>query len=641
MNRAHAIAPQSIRTTFVSFLIVAAIALLGALFIAPDVAHGATATDQDAVAATAETKAAQAQPDPAKATAQAVTLKATTAGGELKAAPSGPVKKLTAQDALPGTEKQPLQAAAQATLTPATFTIFGMKYLEGRTLQAGEFTFRLSAVGVYAIPATSTLPSQLREGSSLSAAEKYALVDGGSITYTASAAQPMPEASIVGNAADGSVTFGALTFDKSALGNAATKRSQGTIFCYTVTEEVPRNADGTLKDGVEKDEAGQCTYEGVTYDGSVKRIYLYAYETGSDAAHRYVEVVPLGDAPFDAYSAEPQTGEGDGFVNVYHGATLETYMGVVHLQGEAISAGEFNFDVHEVSEAGKLIESDTVACEATEGKGIGADVPVIADKEYTKPGRVFYAVTQIAPDEAERGRVELDKTSYIITVDVTQGDDGLDPQVTAVRKQAPGSDQWVDVALTDEDSPVVWENKLLATDDAPDDGTTDGDGVAGDAAGDNATDDGTAGDAGKPDDDVQIPGAEDVDGPQAGTAAAPGAGTTPEGTEKPEKPEAGAAEAARPEAGTDASESASSATASATTPSTAASAANSMASRPASSTTITTAAEKAAEVTTDPARAHGMLSQTSDDGAPLLLTVLLVIASGAVLTARLARRAQE
>ncbi len=82
-----------------------------------------------------------------------------------------------------------------------------MKYLQGRSLAAGEFTFRLGVAGVASIPPQSDLPKKLRQGSSLSAAEKYELVTEADLTYYPSATQPAPSDITVENAADGTVAF--------------------------------------------------------------------------------------------------------------------------------------------------------------------------------------------------------------------------------------------------------------------------------------------------------------------------------------------------------------------------------------------------------------------------------------------------
>lgn len=269
------------------------------------------------------TAATAPKTDAASATVSSVAKPATvaTTPSASSATASTVVKKLTATDPLPGSEKLPLVKTAtpvdKATEpTPATFTISGMKYLKGRALKAGEFSFALIPAGVYAVPMGSSLTAQLREGSSLTAAEKYELVAHGGLQYSSSATQPVPAASVVSNAADGQVTFSTLTFDAASLGKYATRRYAGSIFCYTIVEQAPRAA-------TEKNAEGQYVYQGMTYDNSVKRVYLYAYETGDDSTQCHIEVVPLGDASFSTKADDPVTGQGDGFLNVYTATSSE------------------------------------------------------------------------------------------------------------------------------------------------------------------------------------------------------------------------------------------------------------------------------------------------------------------------------
>ena len=360
---------------------------------------------------------------------------------------------------------------------PASFAITGMKYLQGRSLAAGEFTFRLGVAGVASIPPQSDLPKKLRQGSSLSAAEKYELVTEADLTYYPSATQPAPSDITVENAADGTVAFEPLVFDATSVGETATQRHQGAIFCYTIAELPPRNADGTLKDGVTRDALGRYVYRGVTYDNSVKRVYLYAYETGSDSNNPEIAVVPLGDAAFAGAPLKSAVGSGMGFVNIFNGAVLDSYRGAVSLDGDAIASGEFNFAVREVGEDGKLIDEHEVSCEASKG-GHAAPIQLIADATYDEPGRFFYAVSQIESARSVASRVTLDESSYVITVEVRKGDDDrLDAAVTYVRKKPADSDQWVDVDLDAKPSPVVWENTQKAADNPADDGSGGGSGA--------------------------------------------------------------------------------------------------------------------------------------------------------------------
>lgn len=279
--------------------------------------------DELTAASTSAAKTATAAADTANADAsssatQDSTVK-TTADTATKAG-----KKLDVTDPLPGSEKLPLRSAQNTTATapasaptPASLTVCGMKYLEGRALKAGEFSFTMIPSGVYALPINSPLVAQLRQGSSLSAAEKYELVAHGGLAYVSSDTQPQPAASTVSNAADGSITFSPLVFDAASLGKNATRRYAGSVFSYTIAEVVPRNADGTMKDGVVKDDEDRAVYQGITYDNAVKRVYIYAYQAGDSATDAHIEIVPLGDDVFSGKPEKSVTGQGDGFLNYY------------------------------------------------------------------------------------------------------------------------------------------------------------------------------------------------------------------------------------------------------------------------------------------------------------------------------------
>lgn len=423
----------------------------------------------------------------------------------------------------------PASKGATAVAQPASFTISGMKYLEGRTLQAGEFTFRIAAAGAAKIPTASNLPGQLRS-STLSDAEKYELVAHGGLVYYPSALQPMPTSNTVVNSADGAVSFGPLTFSQASLGETSTQRSHGTVFCYTVAEQPPRNVDGSLKDGVTRDTSGRYVYQGVTYDDTVKRIYLYVYEAGTSDNPEIV-ILPLGDATFGARPTKAVSGTGAGFLNVFNGAVLDSYDGTVYLPDGEIAAGEFNFDVREVAENGTIINDVSVSCDAASDGSHGAGVHLISDEIYGEPGRFFYAVKQVAAVDAPSDMV-LDESSYVITVEVTKdADDDLSAAVTHVRKKPAGSDRWVDVDLDAQPSPVVWENHLRAATD-PDTGEgddtgaedtgTDTDKPTGGDSGENAS--GAGGTAGDDAHDQAGAGASGGTKPSGGATA--GAGDT-------------------------------------------------------------------------------------------------------------------
>lgn len=522
---------------------------------------------------------------------------------------------------------------------PASFAITGMKYLQGRSLAAGEFTFRLGVAGVASIPPQSDLPKKLRQGSSLSAAEKYELVTEADLTYYPSATQPAPSDITVENAADGSVAFEPLVFDATSVGETATQRHQGAIFCYTIAELPPRNADGTLKDGVTRDALGRYVYRGVTYDNSVKRVYLYAYETGSDSNNPEIAVVPLGDAAFAGAPLKSAVGSGMGFVNIFNGAVLDSYRGAVSLDGDAIASGEFNFAVREVGEDGKLIDEHEVSCEASEG-GHAAPIQLIADATYDEPGRFFYAVSQIESARSVASRVTLDESSYVITVEVRKGDDDrLDAAVTYVRKKPADSDQWVDVDLDAKPSPVVWENTQKAADNPADDGSEGGSGAGSatkpddsqnagaDAGTSSGAADGGPGDAtttvpaegaGRPDaagsGDVATDAASEADGPDGAGDADDAAGA--DGAIKPgdhqDNHQSNASASFKPTAKDD----------------------ESSADGGAAKTDVAADAEGA-----DASKAPGAFAQTGDDlGLPMLIAFLVVIASGVVLAVVSRRR---
>lgn len=518
---------------------------------------------------------------------------------------------------------------------PASFAITGMKYLQGRSLAAGEFTFRLGVAGVASIPPQSDLPKKLRQGSSLSAAEKYELVTEADLTYYPSATQPAPSDITVENAADGTVAFEPLVFDATSVGETATQRHQGAIFCYTIAELPPRNADGTLKDGVTRDALGRYVYRGVTYDNSVKRVYLYAYETGDDSSNPEIAVVPLGDAAFAGAPLKSAVGSGMGFVNTFNGAVLDSYRGAVSLDGDAIASGEFNFAVREVGEDGKLIDEHEVSCEASKG-GHAAPIQLIADATYDEPGRFFYAVSQIESARSVASRVTLDESSYVITVEVRKGDDDrLDAAVTYVRKKPADSDQWVDVDLDAKPSPVVWENTQKAADNPADDGSGGGSGAgsatkpddsqnAGADAGTSGSGaDGGPGDAtttvpaegaGRPDaagsGDVATDAASEADGPDGAGDADDAAGA--DGAVKPGNHQGNASAPSKPTAKDD----------------------ESSADGGAAKTDVAADAEGA-----DASKAPGAFAQTGDDlGLPMLIAFLVVIASGVVLAVVSRRR---
>ena len=482
----------------------------------------------------ADTPAATEQPAADKPAASKDAEPAAKAADSDKSAKSAAVER-TADDPaddLPGRYQLPLQAKAAdpGTIAPATFTISGKKFLHGRPLKAGEFTFVIREAGAHAVAGGSSLAKQLRSDS-VSDAEKYELVAHAGYNYFPNALQPVPDPCTVTNEADGTVAFPALTFTGKTLGETATERHGGVVFCYTVVEQPPRDADGQLLPGVTKDHYGRYVYQGVTYDDAVKRIYIYAYEKVDANRKSSVALVPLGDATFDAPPVRSQSGIGAGFRNSFGGAFLDDYDGAVYLEGQPIARGEFNFEVHEVTEDGSLLNNQQVPCEAGGGGQHGAEVPVIDDKAFDQPGRFFFAVSQSACAKTVEDRVQLDDTSYVVTVEVTQnGQNGLDAEVTYVRKKAAGSDQWVDVDPQAQPSPMVWQNKVAK--EQPDEPAAPDEPATPDkpADGDNATTPDKPGDATNPGDEGD-----------SGATDRPAEGTNPDKPEAGEGGEAGSA----------------------------------------------------------------------------------------------------
>lgn len=442
--------------------------------------------------------------------------------------------------------------AAHALPEPASFIISGKKYLVGRALENGEFTFTLAPAGAYKVPAGSKLPGKLDDESSLTAAEKYDIVS--ELTYHHSNHQPMPASSMAVNAADGTVAFGPLTFEDKAVGTSGTSRHEGTVYCYTIAERGPLDASGKPLPGATRDRLGRWVYEGVTYSDHVKRAYLYVYEERDPDGVDRVHVVPLGDATFAGDpTARATAGRGLGFKNTFNGATLAAFDGLVYLEGKPIDAGAFDFEVHEVSEDGKLVDHATVPCDATVGGTTGAEVPIIHDAVFTAPGKYFYAIHQAGAQAADGARsttaevdgekVQLDGASYVVTVQVTEGADGkLSAAITYVRKQEAGATRWVDVDLSENASPVVWDNKIVAADEGNDNASMPDEGEGSDSSVDGADEKPGDGGSEKPGDgstlspDASAP--SDPDGTQgvvsgaASDSAASNASSAGEGTDE-------------------------------------------------------------------------------------------------------------
>lgn len=535
-----------------------------------------------------------------------------------------------ATEDLPGTYQLPLRAKAPKSTMPApvSFTISGKKFLEGRALKAGEFTFHIALAGMARIPADSDLPAKLKPGSNLSDAEKFELVAHNGLVYHPSSTQPVPASANATNTADGDIVFPALTFDGTAIGETEASRQVGVVFCYTIGERPPLNSSGGLLDGVTRDNLGRYVYQGVTYDDAVKRVYLYVYETAGADGSPALAVVPLGDATFDGMPGRTASGAGVGFRNVFHGTQIDAYDGVVYLEGQPIAAGEFRFEVRKVSESGKVLDEQSVACDGVEDGAVGAEVPVIRDHVYEQAGRFFYAVSQTAAEKSAPAGVRLDETSYIVTVEVAPNEEGdLQASITYVRKKAPGATQWTDVDVDAEPSPVVWKNSLVTAGasgtEKPGDTPSGGTGEAGPGTDDPAAGDGAATDrptGTKPSEPA--PGTEgDTGSGDAGTGAGTSSGAGEVDGTKPgdvAKPDAGGSEAAGAENGA-AGDSAGANIESA------------------GSREGTAAGSHAATPSRDgkgkaDVQTSGVFAQTGDDLGPLMLIVfIIVIASGVIL----------
>ncbi len=515
--------------------------------------------------------------------------------------------------------------AARALPEPASFTISGKKYLVGRALENGEFTFTLAPAGAYKVPAGSKLPGKLDDESSLTAAEKYDIVS--ELTYHHSNHQPMPASATAVNAADGTVAFGSLTFEHKAVGTSGTSRHEGTVYCYTIAERGPLDADGKPLPGATRDRLGSWVYEGVTYADTVKRAYLYVYEERDPDGVDRVHVVPLGDATFAGDPTSRATaGRGLGFKNTFNGATLAAFDGLVYLQGKPIDAGAFDFEVHEVSEDGKLIDHASVPCDATAGGTAGAEVPIIHDAVFTAPGKYFYAIHQAGTQAADGARsataevdgekVQLDGASYVVTVEVTEDAKGkLSAAITYVRKQEAGSARWVDVDLSENASPVVWDNKIVAADEGDGDASAPDEGEGSDRPDDGTAEKpggGTTAGSGKPE---AVPG--DTDGAESGNA--PGEG---DGSSDGSKPEDGAQQGAGTATGEGSG---------AENPSGEGDNASGSSDSAASNNNAGAPDSKGDSATTDAAKANGMLGQTGDALVPLMVTLGIIVALAVVL----------
>lgn len=239
------------------------------------------------------------------------------------------VKTLEEGDKVSGLQKSPFEEKPIITLTApaaATATLSGTKTLEGRTLEDGEFKFRISVA----------------EGSDENT--------------------PLPDETSVTNAADGSITFGTITFSKT-----------GT-YLYDVVEDT-----SVLPEGV----------SAVTRDPQRVEVKV---TLGDDGA---LKAETVGELKFvNTYSAKP--------ASVSLKATKV-------LKGAQLTDGAFTFE---------LLNNDEVMDSATndaEGN--------IAFKELTldKAGTYTFKIVEVAGDK--KG-MTYDATEHTVTVRVDDNGQG-------------------------------------------------------------------------------------------------------------------------------------------------------------------------------------------------------------------------
>ena len=239
------------------------------------------------------------------------------------------VKTLEEGDKVSGLQKSPFEEKPVITLTApaaATATLSGTKTLEGRTLEDGEFKFRISVA----------------EGSDENT--------------------PLPDETSVTNAADGSITFGTITFSKT-----------GT-YLYDVVEDT-----SVLPEGV----------SAVTRDPQRVEVKV---TLGDDGA---LEAKTVGELKFvNTYSAKP---------------TSVSLKATKVLKGAQLTDGAFTF---------KLLNNDEVMDSVTndaEGN--------IAFKELTldKAGTYTFKIVEVAG--GKKG-MTYDATEHTVTVRVDDNGQG-------------------------------------------------------------------------------------------------------------------------------------------------------------------------------------------------------------------------
>lgn len=189
------------------------------------------------------------------------------------------------------------------------------------------------------------------------------------------------------NAADGSVSFDDISYTIEDLKNADGTYAQSKDFQYQIAEAVPsgatRNADGTW------------TYAGMTYDGSVQDVTVHVSDNGEGT----LAVTYDGDA-----------NTGKVFTNSYHATGEAVLSATKALEGAALKAGEFSFELKDAS--GNVLE--TVSNDAS---GLAAFTPI----SYDGAGTYHYTISEVQGAEPD---MAYDSSVKDVQVNVTDNGDG-------------------------------------------------------------------------------------------------------------------------------------------------------------------------------------------------------------------------
>lgn len=267
----------------------------------------------------------------------------------------------------------------------------GQKVLNGRTLNAGEFTFRLVSVGedgttydtADAVPEDFPLPAVQGKQQTV-----------GAETTNGQYAAP--------DADTGSVYFGQITFDKTHIGHT---------YSYTI-EEVNGNLGG------------------VTYDATTTRTVVITVSEDTTGGEPVVAVAVTGDSteyPYftftNTYEPQPVTLDGDRALRVQ-----KTLTGREWQDGETYTFGITNTQKPaDVTDAPMPAGDAGMVTEVTTGKPASgavstADFPAIT---FDKAGTYIYEVTETSDVS---GGITKDTHTAEITVTVT---DNLQGQLVA------------------------------------------------------------------------------------------------------------------------------------------------------------------------------------------------------------------